>query len=42
VDARADATIDGDFPIYRGAQVTDTKGRLGPFIGSDCGWWTHP
>ena len=29
VDARADAAIDGDFPIYRGAQVTDTKGRLG-------------
>ena len=29
VDARADATIDGDFPMYRGAHVTDTKGRLG-------------
>ena len=29
LDARADAAIDGDFPIYRGAHVTDTNGRLG-------------
>ena len=29
VDARADAAIEGDFPIYRRAHVTDTKGRLG-------------
>ena len=29
VDARADAAIEGNFPIYRGAHVTDTKGRLG-------------
>ncbi|NCW05191.1 MAG: FAD-dependent oxidoreductase, partial [Rhodobacteraceae bacterium] len=29
VDPRTDAAIDGDFPIYRGAYVRDTKGRLG-------------
>jgi sarcosine oxidase subunit alpha len=27
VDSRADAALDGDFPIYRGAQVTNVKGR---------------
>ncbi|MDG1936063.1 MAG: sarcosine oxidase subunit alpha family protein [Paracoccaceae bacterium] len=29
VDVRADARINGDFPIYRGASVCDTSGRLG-------------
>lgn len=29
VDVRLDAGISGDFPIYRGAEVCDTSGRLG-------------
>ncbi len=29
IDSRADAAIKGDFPIYRGARVTDVKGRMG-------------
>lgn len=29
IDSRADAQIDGDFPIFTGAQVTGSKGRLG-------------
>jgi len=29
VDSRSDAGISGDFPIYRGAEVCDTSGRLG-------------
>ena len=27
IDSRADAAVTGDFPIYTGAQVVDTKGR---------------
>ncbi|MCK4711669.1 MAG: (2Fe-2S)-binding protein, partial [Marinosulfonomonas sp.] len=27
IDARADAQISGDFPVFTGAQVVDTKGR---------------
>ncbi|MEM6593382.1 MAG: sarcosine oxidase subunit alpha family protein [Pseudomonadota bacterium] len=27
VDTRADAQIEGDFPIYKGAQITNVKGR---------------
>lgn len=27
IDSRADATVTGDFPIYTGAQVVNTKGR---------------
>lgn len=29
IDSRADAQVDGDFPVFTGAQVTGTKGRLG-------------
>ena len=28
VDSRSDAGIQGDFPIFRGAEVYDTGGRL--------------
>lgn len=29
IDSRADANVQGDFPTFTGASVTDTKGRLG-------------
>lgn len=29
IDSRPDARVEGDFPIYTGARVTGTKGRLG-------------
>ncbi|MCK0102959.1 sarcosine oxidase subunit alpha family protein [Pseudohalocynthiibacter sp. F2068] len=29
IDSRPDADVSGDFPVYTGAEVVDTKGRLG-------------
>ena len=29
IDSRADAEVSGDFPVYTGAEVVDTRGRLG-------------
>ena len=29
IDSRADAVVDGEFPVYTGAHVVGTKGRLG-------------
>ena len=28
VDSRADASVDGDFPIYKGGEIINTFGRL--------------